>query len=212
MSSAILLAACGNENETASEMSGAVEVKSEYAEIDEKMHEFAVAQIVGADEYVDGLFYEGDRDKYKGRIVNDGTLPSSFEDLKYYFQMRNTGNNYEIWRTNLYEPEGFLLYVIRYHHEPNDTKYASPFLAEKIDGQWEIRYDINRSFHSPHFEANFKRGKLTGSGIVRLNDLYPDYATEVVSQKQTSAYFETLTDVKRQEIQQHIDTREAYYD
>lgn len=202
MSSVLPLAACGNENETTSEMAEVVEVKNEYAEIDEKMHEFAVAQIVGTYDYLEGLFYEDDRENYKGRIIDYYSLPNTFEDLKYYFQMRTT----------LYEPEGFLLYVVRYHNESDDTKYASPFLAEKIDGKWEIRYDLNRSYYSPHFEANFKRGKLTGSGITKLNELYPDYATEVVSREQTDDYFETLTDAKQQEIQQHIDDRESYYD
>lgn len=211
MSSAILLAACGNENETASEIAEAVEVKNEYAEIDEQMHEFAIAQLVGADDYLEGLFYEGDMENYKKRTTYY-SLPDTFEDFKYYFQMSNVGNNYEIWRSNLYEPEGFLLYVVRYHNESDDTKYASPFLAEKIEGKWEIRYDVIRAFHSSHFETHFKRGKLTGSGIVRLNDLYPEYATEVISREQTNAYFETLTDAKREEIQEHIDSREAYYD
>lgn len=211
MSSAILLAACGKENETASGISEAVEVKNEYAEIDEQMHDFAIAQLVGADDYLEGLFYEGDMENYKER-TNHYSLPNTFDDLKYYFQMSNIGNNYEIWRTTLYEPEGFLLYVVRYHKESDDTNYASPFLAEKIEGKWEIRYDVIRDFRSPHFEGNFERGKLTGSGIARLNELYPENATEVVSRAETNAYFETLTDVKRQEIQQHINTREAYYD
>lgn len=211
MSSALLLAACGDENETASEMSEAVEVINEYAEIDERMHEYAITQLVGANDYLEGLFYEGDMERFKKRMPYY-SLPSSFEDFKYYFQMLNVGNNYEILRTNLYEPKGFLLYVVRYHNEADEKKYASPFLVEKIDGKWVIRYDLNRSFSSPHFESNFKSGKLTGSGIVRLIDVYPEFATEVISKEQTENYFETLTDVKREEIQQHIDSRNAYYD
>ena len=211
MSSAILLAACGNENETASEMAEAVEVKNEYAEIDAQMHEYAIAQLVGANDYLEGLFYEGDMENYKKRTTYY-TLPTTFEDFKYYFQLRNVGNNYEIWRTNLYESDGFLLYVVRYQKESDNKHYASPFLVEKIEGKWEVRHDPIREFRSPLFEGHFKQGELTGSGIAKLNELYPEYATEIVSREQTNAYFETLTDVKQQELQQLIDEREVYYD
>lgn len=211
MSGALLLAACGNENETASEISEAVEVKNEYAEIDALMHEYAIAQLIGANDYLEGLFYEGDMENYKKRTASY-TLPTTFEDFKYYFQLRSVGNNYEIWRNNFYESDGFLLYVVRYQKESDERHYASPFLVEKIEGNWEIRHDPIREFRSPLFEGHFKHGELTGSGIAKLNELYPEYATEIVSREQTNAYFETLTDVKQQELQQLIDERESYYD
>lgn len=211
MSSALLLAACGDENGTASEMSEAIEVNNEYAEIDERMHEYAITQLVGANDYLEGLFYEGDMDNYKKRTTSY-TLPTNFEDFKYYFQLRNVENNYEIWRNNLYEVDGYLLYVVRYKKQSDNKNYASAFLAEKIDDKWEIRHDPIRDFRSPLFEAQFKRGKLTGSGIVKLNRLHSEYANEIVSREHTSRYFETLTDTKRKELQQLIDEREAYYD
>lgn len=211
MSSAILLAACGDENETASEISEAVEIKNEYAEIDERMHEYAITQLVGADNYLEGLFYDGDMDNYEKRTTSY-TLPSKFEDFKAYFQLRNVGNNYEIWRNNLYEVDGYLLYVVRYQKQSDDTHYASPFLVEKIEGKWQIRHDPIRDFRLPLFEGYFKKGKLTGSGIAKLNEQYPEYAVEVVSKEQTNAYFSTLTEAKKLELQLLIDEREAYYD
>lgn len=211
MSSALLLAACGDKNETTSEMSEAVEVKNEYAEIDERMHQYAITQLIGANDYLEGLFYEGDMENYKTRDTFY-TLPSNFEDFKSYFQLSNVDNNYDIWRNTLYEVDGYLLYVVRYQKQSDNTHYASPFLVEKIDGKWEVRHDPIRDFRLPLFEGQFKNGKLTGSGILKLNELYPEYAAEIVSKKQTEAYFSTLNEAKKMELQQLIDERAAYYD
>lgn len=209
MSSALLLAACGDENETASEMSEAVEVKNEYAEIDAKIHEYGVAKIVGANDHVEDLIYEGDLEKYYDYSLEDDPLPATFADLKYYFQYRNVGNDYEVWRSNFYESEGFLLYVIRYHHERTDKKYAQPLVAEKIEGQWEVRYFNSFGFTSPHFEGSFARGKVTGSGILRLIDLYENKAELVVTREETKKFYESMTEEDLQGLQPYFEAWDA---
>jgi len=209
MSSALLLAACGNENEPASEMSEDVEVKSEYAEIDAKIHEYGVAQIVGAYDHLEGLFYEGDLEEYNDRTLEDDPLPKTFEELRYYFQYRNVGNDYEVLRSTFYESEGFLLYVIRYHHERTDKKYAQPLVAEKIDGKWQVRYFNSFGFTSPHFEGSFARGKVTGSGILRLIDLYENKAELVVTREETKKFYESMTEEDLQALQPYFEAWDA---
>lgn len=209
ISSALMLAACGNENETASETVEAVEVENEFAEIDEKMHEYGVAYIVGAKNHLDGLFYEGDKESYDSRTLKDEPLPSTFEQLKYYFQYRNIDNNYEIWRSNFYESEGFLLYVIRYNHERTDKHYAQPFVAEKIDGKWQIRYRGAFGFSSPHFEGEFARGKVTGSGVLRLIDLYENKAELIVTEDETKDFYNGMSEEDKQALQPYFEAWDA---
>ncbi|MFF5996503.1 hypothetical protein AAGS61_17465 [Lysinibacillus sp. KU-BSD001] len=213
--SALLLGACGNEAFQNTEDSKVIEEnvkQDEFAEIDAKMHEYMVTYVIGNREALEGMFYEGDLEKYSKAKNSSDFLPSEWDDIRYYFQYRNVGNNYEVWRTNLYEEDGLLLYVLRYHHERTDSMKAAPFVAEKIDDKWQIRYGAAYSYSSPKLEIHFPRGKVKGPIIKDLIELYPEQATKLVTFEETKEFYDGMTEEKRIELQPYFDAWESYND